>query len=81
MTQATPKMDIRASRIGKLFLDTSLGAEVEVEIVVEGNPEKLDAVVLINVDRSIARDMAQRTQNELNWDVRRITIYVPVLLK
>ena len=58
-----------------------LGAEVEVKIVDEGNPDKLDAVVMINVDRDIARDMAQRANNEFNWDGRRISIYVPILLK
>ena len=58
-----------------------LGAEVEVEIVDEGNPDKLDAIVLINVNRDIARDMAQRAHNEFNWGGRRISIYVPVLIK
>ena len=58
-----------------------LGAEVEVEIVDEGNPDKLDAIVLINVNRDIARDMAQRAHNEFNLGGRRISIYVPVLIK
>jgi hypothetical protein len=57
------------------------GAEVEVEIVDKGNPDKLDAVVLINVERNTAQVMAERAHNATNWDGRRISIYVPALFQ
>lgn len=58
-----------------------IGAEVEVEIVDKGNPDKLDAVVLIDAERSTAQVMAERAHGAANWEGRRISIYVPTLFK
>jgi RNA recognition motif-containing protein len=54
------------------------GNQVEdIELDREGNPDKVTAVVKINVDNATAQIMADRAKSR-SWGGRKITIHVPL---
>ena len=53
------------------------GNEVEVELIREGNPDKVTAKVKMNVDNATAQIIAEHARNRF-WHGRKITVHVPL---
>lgn len=67
--------DVTEEEIKKLFLE--YGAEVEVELTREGNPDDVSAVVLMELDKITAQVMAANSKDTYLRD-RKLEIYVPL---
>ena len=69
--------DITEEELREFFGGRGNNQVEDIELDREGNPDKVTAVVKMNVDNTTAQIMAERAKTR-SWRGRKITIHVPL---